>query len=1050
MSKRHAIDPEVLLAQQPWVERLAGGLVRDSSLAADLAQEAWLTAAQGGPSKTSSLRGYLAGVVRNLRRAAWRGDERRARRERLAARPEALPSPAELVERAELQRLLVESVLALSEVERTAILLHYFEGLSAEEIARRSAVPSATVRSRVHRGLEHLRERLQARLGREDLLGALGVLAHRAASVPFPAPHTLSQSAPQDPGQASLPWIGGILAMKTIPTLLSSCAALLALAAGIWFYARGGDGARTPSADGAALAAPAELELNAQESLVTPLDPDSGTSQRAASKTEAKPVPQAANEPAPASMARIGARAIDESGAPLAGVEVIRWEEHVGTSGRDGTIALELEVKEEDQFVLLEFQREGFARERRGARLQSTAPIPLGDIVLRPAGTIRGWVEDERGARVRGARVVASGLENQRTDPEELRRLGPLEDDRSVSIDATSEGGFELAGVPTGAARVWAGGAEGLTWSSVGPLDVTRAGLADVVIVLHALDPVDRISGRVLDPAGEPVPGAKIHTWFMAASRGSGGLLNADDKGRFEILLEQRVAYDLTVQDKENRWSEVYAPGIEPGTRDLELSFEPARWIDVGVEDPNGQGLADFTLGLESAAAGDRLLMEPGTEGSEPGTVRLRVPNARFLVTADAPGRDHAVRGPFDPARPPAEIEFALEALAGVRGIVRASTGTPVAGAEVGLYRTVDERIVNESDGFRLRTEDWSETKTTTDAHGRFVLFPPTLRGGRLASPLFVLRAEAPGHAPTELAPRLYDAKEGEEVVLALLRGGALEGRAHVSPDIDPAGFVLAFHRGDGNVRTMRLGPDGRYRMEGLTPGGWDVLALDDEIHGNRSSSSSAYHPDGAPPFEEWDCFVVDGETTHHDLDLTDRAPCTVRGELALAGRDLSGWTAALETEQDELVLASVPLDASGRFELVAPRGGDHRLVLRGPEQGHGRLELRETLALAPGASERRLELSPGRLSGAGALGRGTRERFYSYAWLGSVAGHALTAEVRIVPDAEGRFLLPTVPEGPGKISRNDPPAEGQEFAEWEVIAEFSVPPGAAQSVVIP
>ncbi len=76
------------------------------------------------------------------------------------------------------------------------------------------------------------------------------------------------------------------------------------------------------------------------------------------------------------------------------------------------------------------------------------------------------------------------------------------------------------------------------------------------------------------------------------------------------------------------------------------------------------------------------------------------------------------------------------------------------------------------------------------------------------------------------------------------------------------------------------------------------------------------------------------------------------------------------------VVLAAVPLDARGRFELVAPRGGPHRLVLRGPEDASGRLELREELDLEPGERAWQLALAPGRIEGSGALGRGTRERF--------------------------------------------------------------------------
>jgi RNA polymerase sigma-70 factor (ECF subfamily) len=172
-----SIDPELLLQSQGWAARLARGLVHDASRADDLAQEAWLSLAQHGPRQPGALRAFLAGVVRNLGRAQRRSEERRARREAGAAPSEALPSAAEMVERAELQQLLVEEVLALSEAERTAILLRYFEGLSAEEVARRSGLPAATVRSRVLRGLARLRERLERRIPRRDLFAGLVVLA---------------------------------------------------------------------------------------------------------------------------------------------------------------------------------------------------------------------------------------------------------------------------------------------------------------------------------------------------------------------------------------------------------------------------------------------------------------------------------------------------------------------------------------------------------------------------------------------------------------------------------------------------------------------------------------------------------------------------------------------------------------------------------------------------------------------------------------------------------------------------------------------------------
>src|SRR5262245_61298797 len=241
------LDPAALLAQQGWVERLARGLVRDSSLAQDLAQEAWLRVARregtGGEQP-----GFLAGVVRNLKRSHARAERRRERREELAARPEALPSPAELVERAELRRLLVASVLALDEAERTAILLRYFEGLTAEEIARRAEIPAGTVRSRLSRGLERLRERLEARIDRRDLLAGLCALGREPGLALAPT----AGSAP------ALPWIGGLLAMKTF---ITGCVALLAVA-GLWFLRRD----PTPRAGSPAGAETADVALESAPS----------------------------------------------------------------------------------------------------------------------------------------------------------------------------------------------------------------------------------------------------------------------------------------------------------------------------------------------------------------------------------------------------------------------------------------------------------------------------------------------------------------------------------------------------------------------------------------------------------------------------------------------------------------------------------------------------------------------------------------------------------------------------------------------------------------
>jgi uncharacterized protein len=81
---------------------------------------------------------------------------------RLAALVAADPSPAEVVEAHELWSL-VESALDVLPVEqRRAVLLHYVDGLSCEEIAALLDEPAGTVRVRLHRARARLRDRLSS------------------------------------------------------------------------------------------------------------------------------------------------------------------------------------------------------------------------------------------------------------------------------------------------------------------------------------------------------------------------------------------------------------------------------------------------------------------------------------------------------------------------------------------------------------------------------------------------------------------------------------------------------------------------------------------------------------------------------------------------------------------------------------------------------------------------------------------------------------------------------------------------------------------------
>ncbi|MEM7201174.1 MAG: sigma-70 family RNA polymerase sigma factor [Planctomycetota bacterium] len=180
-----AVQTEELIRQVAWVRALARQLVADEHGAEDLAQEAMVAALSQPPRAGANLRHWLAVVVRNGARLSRRGHVRRERRERQAAATEALPSAAELASRFSMHRRLADEVQALSEPSRTTVLLRFFEERSLREIATHFDVPVSTVNSRLRRAIQTLRLRLDERHdGRRAWVTALAPLCSTEPTAP--------------------------------------------------------------------------------------------------------------------------------------------------------------------------------------------------------------------------------------------------------------------------------------------------------------------------------------------------------------------------------------------------------------------------------------------------------------------------------------------------------------------------------------------------------------------------------------------------------------------------------------------------------------------------------------------------------------------------------------------------------------------------------------------------------------------------------------------------------------------------------------------------
>jgi RNA polymerase sigma-70 factor (ECF subfamily) len=169
------LDADRLLEHVAWVRRLAGQLVRDPEVADDAAQDAFAAALRSGPREASRTKAWFAAVVRSFVRRAARSEERRTRREEGAAQTERVDSTAEIVERAQASRVVVDAVLALPEPYRTTVLMRWFDDVPTARIAELRGEPVETVRTRLKRGHALLREWLSG-------LQALVVLAEPSRS----------------------------------------------------------------------------------------------------------------------------------------------------------------------------------------------------------------------------------------------------------------------------------------------------------------------------------------------------------------------------------------------------------------------------------------------------------------------------------------------------------------------------------------------------------------------------------------------------------------------------------------------------------------------------------------------------------------------------------------------------------------------------------------------------------------------------------------------------------------------------------------------------
>ena len=165
----------------PMVYDTAHRVLRDDVRAQDVVQDVFLRLWRR-PGTFDERRGELGAYLRLMARSRaldlWREGQAAGRaRDRLeivVAQDEQRTDdrPAVAAERGEERAVVRDALRRLPEAQREALVLAYWGGMTADEIARRSGVPLGTAKSRIRLGLAKLRAEIEGVVG-EVALGDL-------------------------------------------------------------------------------------------------------------------------------------------------------------------------------------------------------------------------------------------------------------------------------------------------------------------------------------------------------------------------------------------------------------------------------------------------------------------------------------------------------------------------------------------------------------------------------------------------------------------------------------------------------------------------------------------------------------------------------------------------------------------------------------------------------------------------------------------------------------------------------------------------------------
>ena len=474
-----AFRPEEWNKHTEALRRMARELLREEHKSEDLVQNAYLTALERPPRSVT--RSWLAKVLQRRGLDSLRREARRRTRE-APAEPKQSPDPEELALMLERHEAVVSALRALREPYSQALYLRYFDGLAPTEIAERLGVPVKTVKTRLHRGLQLMRERLERRYGPEA--GGL-----HAALAPFALGQWVGM-APFAALPASTVVTGGVgIMLKKVAVL----AVVLVLGAWGWRYLRvSGQEPMAPVSD-------ASAEGNAESDQVAVAEEPEIAAPAPEDSRELAPRRDAEERPPEVQAVDRGAIVVEvvwPDREPAAGVAI-------GVRLRDPglpSIAVRQSVSDANGNIRFDSLRSGAITLHSDRGGHEEAMIAAGEethaVFELPKGVdVEGVVVDAQGAPVAQAEVWLATMYSD--------WMGQM------PVASTDTGGaFRVRGVPPDISL--GAMAKGFSPSELVDLDLVDTSEEPVEIRLELTKPGASLVGRVWAPDGQALEGARV------------------------------------------------------------------------------------------------------------------------------------------------------------------------------------------------------------------------------------------------------------------------------------------------------------------------------------------------------------------------------------------------------------------------------------------------------------------------------------------------------------------------------------------------------------